>query len=76
MPEQPNELPLMEGDYVYTTATLSPGKVVEEEEEEGMEVEGEGGTSEGTSWLTGCSGLVPNVHLARAPESDAWTLHR
>ncbi|KAF2352343.1 Histidine phosphatase superfamily clade-1 [Trinorchestia longiramus] len=59
-PSHTDELALMVGEYVLV---------------DGNEATTDGWVR-GTSWLTGCTGLVAQVGLVRVPDSDAWTLHR
>uniref|UniRef100_A0A6A7FZ44 Ubiquitin-associated and SH3 domain-containing protein B-like n=1 Tax=Hirondellea gigas TaxID=1518452 RepID=A0A6A7FZ44_9CRUS len=61
-PSHSDSLSLLTGDYVYVSA-------------EAVSACSDGWVT-GTSWLTGCSGLVPLNCLVRVPESDTWTLHR
>ncbi|KAL1501869.1 hypothetical protein ABEB36_007112 [Hypothenemus hampei] len=62
VPSQSDELELRTGDYVY----ISPETLANSPD----------GWVEGTSWLTGLTGLFPESYTERTAESDAWTLHK
>lgn len=61
-PRAPDELELVNGDFVF----------VDESELENSP----DGWYQGTSWLTGCSGLLPGSYVERAAETETWTMHR
>lgn len=62
VPVECDELELRTGDYVYISGdALSTSS---------------DGWVDGTSWLTGMVGLVPESYTERTAESDAWTVHR
>lgn len=61
-PNEPDELELLVGDFVY----VNPADVSSATDE----------WVKATSWLTGCSGLIPLSLTERTAESAAWTLHK
>ena len=61
-PRAPDEIELIDGDFVY----------LDEGELEGSP----DGWFKGTSWLTGCTGMLPGSYAERTSESETWTLHR
>ncbi|CAD5125928.1 DgyrCDS14109 [Dimorphilus gyrociliatus] len=62
-PRENDELQLIEGDFL----SLQADKAVDDNLDEWYE---------GTSWLTGCSGLFPGNFTEKTAASETWTMHR
>jgi ubiquitin-associated SH3 domain-containing protein len=61
-PQAPDELDLLDGDFIF----------VDESEIENSP----DGWYQGTSWLTGCTGMFAGNYTERTGETETWTMHR
>ncbi|XP_077985056.1 ubiquitin-associated and SH3 domain-containing protein B-like [Glandiceps talaboti] len=61
-PRTSDELELISDDYIFMSSHEYNSST--------------DGWFNGTSWLTGCSGLFPGNYTEKTAESDTWTLHR